>query len=178
MRSIAVVVIAFCSTALANPPKKCTPQNHGTPTIQQPLPTSQPIYQEKPIETTPAGNPGGGSPPSGNTNTPSCAMTGELDADGYPKAGHGPGVDQPTCGWATTTMYYDGNKGACGCGTGNTPAAWQLGDGPSKFYTAAGSDALFGKGSTWLGNGCEKCYRLVAQVSFPFCTPSLPRYTN
>jgi len=56
---------------------------------------------------------------------------------------------------ATTTRYWDGFKGACGCGTGEGTGvafSWQ-----SEILTAAGSDPLFGSGS-WCGAGCGRCY--------------------
>lgn len=65
-------------------------------------------------------------------------------------------------GKATTTRYYDGAKGACGCGTDSSLFSWQEGisDG---VYTAAGSQALFGAdGSTWCGSGCGTCYKLTS----------------
>ncbi|KAG8874078.1 hypothetical protein FRB98_008663 [Tulasnella sp. 332] len=52
---------------------------------------------------------------------------------------------------ATTTNYYDGQLGACGCGTVFDPYV----------YTAAGSQALFGSG-TWCGSGCGNCYVLTS----------------
>jgi len=68
---------------------------------------------------------------------------------GYPKTFNG-----LPC--ASTTRYWDGQMGACGCGTGNTdPFSWQW----SKL-TAAGSPPIFGAG-TWCGSGCGKCFRLT-----------------
>jgi endoglucanase len=66
--------------------------------------------------------------------------------------------------------YYDGQKGACGCGTGNSLFPWQEGisDG---VYTAAGSQALFGAaGSTWCGSGCGTCYKLTSTGKAPCST--------
>jgi len=58
---------------------------------------------------------------------------------------------------ASTTRYYDGQMGACGCGTNATaPFSWQW-----TTYTAAGSPKLFGVGSTWCGSGCGKCYKIT-----------------
>jgi len=68
---------------------------------------------------------------------------------GYPKTFNG-----LPC--ASTTRYWDGQMGACGCGTGNTdPFSWQW-----TQLTAAGSAPIFGSG-TWCGSGCGKCYRLT-----------------
>ncbi|KAG8996462.1 hypothetical protein FRB94_008258 [Tulasnella sp. JGI-2019a] len=57
---------------------------------------------------------------------------------------------------ATTTNYYDGTLGACGCGTVFN----------SYIYTAAGSQALFGSG-TWCGSGCGNCYVLTSTGTSP-----------
>jgi hypothetical protein len=68
---------------------------------------------------------------------------------GYPKMYNG-----KPC--ASTTRYFDGNMGACGCGTGDTsPFAWQW-----TKPTAAASAPIFGAG-TWCGNGCGKCFKLT-----------------
>jgi len=57
---------------------------------------------------------------------------------------------------ASTTRYWDGSMGACGCGTGNTqPFKWQWAN-----YTGAGSPPIFGN-VTWCGSGCGKCYQLT-----------------
>jgi len=67
---------------------------------------------------------------------------------GYPKMYNG-----KPC--ASTTRYYDGQMGACGCGTGDSsPFSWQW----SK-PTAAASPPVFGAG-TWCGSGCGKCFKL------------------
>ncbi|KAG6367633.1 hypothetical protein INS49_001826 [Diaporthe citri] len=70
-------------------------------------------------------------------------------------------------GKATTTRYYDGLKGACGCGTGNTAFGWQCtnrcGNG---LYTAAASTSLFGS-ATWCGSGCGTCFKLTSTGSAP-----------
>jgi len=58
---------------------------------------------------------------------------------------------------ASTTVYYDGSMGACGCAQ-----SWNY-----QGYTAAGSDALFGAGSTWCGSGCGLCYLLTATGASP-----------
>ncbi|UKZ78294.1 Endoglucanase-5 [Trichoderma virens FT-333] len=42
---------------------------------------------------------------------------------------------------ATTTHYYDGQEGACGCGSSSGAFPWQLGIG-NGVYTAAGSQAF------------------------------------
>ena len=57
--------------------------------------------------------------------------------------------------------YYDGNKGACGCGTDSGAFPWQLGSG--SLWTAAGSSSLFDNGgsSSWCGSGCGTCYELT-----------------
>jgi len=59
---------------------------------------------------------------------------------------------------ATTTRYWDGQMGACGCGTGNqSPFSWQW---DSK--TAAASQAIFDpSGSSWCGAGCGSCFELT-----------------
>jgi len=68
---------------------------------------------------------------------------------GYPKTFNG-----LPC--ASTTRYWDGQMGACGCGTGDTsPFAWQY-----TKLTAAGSPPIFGSG-TWCGSGCGKCFQLT-----------------
>ncbi|KAB5560100.1 glycoside hydrolase [Coniochaeta sp. 2T2.1] len=71
-------------------------------------------------------------------------------------------------GKATTTRYYDGTKGACGCGpaNGNSAFPWQAGIG-SGIYTAAASPAIFGGSSTWCGSGCGTCFRLTSTGSAP-----------
>eukprot|EP00026_Physarum_polycephalum_P020015 Phypoly_transcript_22333.p1 GENE.Phypoly_transcript_22333~~Phypoly_transcript_22333.p1 ORF type:complete len:184 (+),score=11.01 Phypoly_transcript_22333:28-579(+) len=57
---------------------------------------------------------------------------------------------------ASTTRYWDGQMGACGCGTsGSNPFSWQWNN-----YTEAGSLPIFGSG-TWCGSGCGKCYQLT-----------------
>jgi len=68
---------------------------------------------------------------------------------GYPKMYNG-----LPC--ASTTRYWDGQMGACGCGTGNSaPFAFQW-----EKLTAAGSAPIYGSG-TWCGSGCGKCYKLT-----------------
>ncbi|KIN08131.1 glycoside hydrolase family 45 protein [Oidiodendron maius Zn] len=70
---------------------------------------------------------------------------------------------------ATTTRYYDGLKGACGCGpaSGNNMFGWQLSP-ASGVYTAAGSQALFDtSGLSWCGSGCGKCYSLTSTGNAP-----------
>jgi len=68
---------------------------------------------------------------------------------GYPKMYNG-----LPC--ASTTRYWDGQMGACGCGTGNTdPFSWQW-----TLPTAAASAPIFGS-ATWCGTGCGKCYQLT-----------------
>ncbi|CEJ92387.1 hypothetical protein VHEMI08042 [[Torrubiella] hemipterigena] len=70
-------------------------------------------------------------------------------------------------GKATTTRYFDGQKGACGCGpaNGSNNFDWQLNI-ASGVYTAAGSPSLFGSG-TWCGSGCGSCYKLTSTGSAP-----------
>ncbi|KAI1263722.1 glycoside hydrolase [Xylariaceae sp. FL1019] len=69
-------------------------------------------------------------------------------------------------GTATTTRYYDGLEGACGCGTSAGAYSWQLGG--SGFYTAAASQALFDASeSSWCGSGCGTCYQLTSTGSAP-----------
>ncbi|KAF8321601.1 glycoside hydrolase [Clavulina sp. PMI_390] len=64
---------------------------------------------------------------------------------------------------ATTTRYYDGQEGACGCGTSSGAYSWQLGI-SSGVYTAAGSQSLYDTGgSSWCGAGCGTCYQLTNQ---------------
>ncbi|EED15895.1 endoglucanase-5 precursor, putative [Talaromyces stipitatus ATCC 10500] len=64
---------------------------------------------------------------------------------------------------ATTTRYYDGQEGACGCGGSSGLDSWQVGSSSTGFYTAAGSQALFDTdGSSWCGGGCGKCYNLTS----------------
>jgi len=68
---------------------------------------------------------------------------------GYPKMYNG-----LPC--ASTTRYWDGQMGACGCGTGNSdPFSWQW-----TKLTAAASAPLYGSGS-WCGSGCGKCFKLT-----------------
>ncbi|KAL6792682.1 glycoside hydrolase family 45 protein [Trichoderma sp. SZMC 28012] len=73
---------------------------------------------------------------------------------------------------ATTTAsihrYYDGQEGACGCGSSSGGAAsWQLGIG-NGVYTAAGSQAFFDTaGASWCGAGCGKCYQLTSTGEAP-----------
>ncbi|TVY24167.1 Endoglucanase-5 [Lachnellula hyalina] len=72
-------------------------------------------------------------------------------------------------GQATTTRYYDGLKGACGCGpaTGNSMFSWQSSIGTG-IYTAAVSQALYDTGGlSWCGAGCGKCYQLTSTGSAP-----------
>ncbi|KAJ5453452.1 Endoglucanase-5 [Penicillium daleae] len=63
---------------------------------------------------------------------------------------------------ATTTRYYDGQEGACGCGSSSGLFSWQVGI-TSGVYTAAGSQAFFDTaGASWCGAGCGKCYNLTS----------------
>ncbi|KAK2074193.1 hypothetical protein P8C59_008417 [Phyllachora maydis] len=68
---------------------------------------------------------------------------------------------------ATTTRYFDGTIGACGCGSNSGMFGWQTGISPG-VYTAAGSQALFDQtGSTWCGLDCGLCYNLTSTGSSP-----------
>ncbi|RDW89234.1 hypothetical protein BP6252_01266 [Coleophoma cylindrospora] len=70
-------------------------------------------------------------------------------------------------GKATTTRYYDGQEGACGCGNTSGMFSWQTGIG-SGVYTAAGSQALYdSSGSSWCGTGCGQCYKLTSTGASP-----------
>jgi len=82
---------------------------------------------------------------------------------------------------ASTTRYWDGQMGACGCGTGNTdPFSWQW-----TKPTAAASAPIFGSG-TWCGSGCGKCYKLTPTAvgasaegtGAPALTPLVVKVTN
>ncbi len=69
---------------------------------------------------------------------------------------------------ASEQRYYDGSKGACGCGpaSGGQNFPWQLGI-ATGVYTAAGSQALFGGSGTWCGSGCGTCYNLTSTGKAP-----------
>lgn len=93
---------------------------------------------------------------------------------GYPKMYNG-----KPC--ASTTRYFDGQMGACGCGTGNTnPFSWQW-----TKPTAAASAPIFGSG-TWCGSGCGKCFKLTPTAAgaspdgtgAPDLTPLVVKVTN
>lgn len=93
---------------------------------------------------------------------------------GYPKMYNG-----LPC--ASTTRYWDGQMGACGCGTGNeAPFSWQW-----TLGTAAGSAPIYGSG-TWCGSGCGKCYQLTPTAvgaspdgrGAPNLTPLVIKVTN
>lgn len=65
--------------------------------------------------------------------------------------------------------YYDGQEGACGCGTSAGAFGWQTGI-ASGVYTAAGSQALFdaaNSASSWCGAGCGTCYQLTSTGAAP-----------
>lgn len=66
-------------------------------------------------------------------------------------------------GYATTTHYFDGQIGACGCSTGGHMSPWQASTGSPTLFTAASSQNLFapGSGSSYCGSGCGKCYKLT-----------------
>jgi len=59
---------------------------------------------------------------------------------------------------ASTTRYWDGNLGACGCGASSSAGAFPW---VGAQYTAAASPPLFGPQSD-CGTGCGKCYQLTA----------------
>lgn len=82
---------------------------------------------------------------------------------------------------ASTTRYWDGQMGACGCGTGNTsPFSWQW-----TKPTAAANAPIYGSG-TWCGTGCGKCYKLTPTAigaspegtGAPSLTPLVVKITN
>jgi len=93
---------------------------------------------------------------------------------GYPKMYNG-----KPC--ASTTRYWDGQKGACGCGSSDTaPFSWQWTKG-----TAAANAPIFGSG-TWCGTGCGKCFKLTPTAvgaspvgaGAPNLTPLVVKVTN
>ena len=119
---------------------------------------------------------------SASTNSPSPApLTGSFSNANLPKAAApvksapttpvSPLLTPGTCaayigskaGYATTTHYYDGQVGACGCSTGTAMSPWQASPGSPNLYTAAGSQNLFAPSSpsSWCGSGCGKCYTLT-----------------
>ncbi len=72
-------------------------------------------------------------------------------------------VNGATYPCATTTRYWDGFKGACGCGIGDgngSPHSWQY-----EIITAAASNSIFGSGE-WCGEGCGKCYAITPTGGF------------
>jgi len=79
----------------------------------------------------------------------SLVVVGGTDCSGTPKMLNG-----KYC--ASTTRYWDGQEGACGCGSSSGPDSWSYTN-----YSAAGSPYLFGGTSTWCGSGCGKCYELT-----------------
>jgi len=74
-------------------------------------------------------------------------------------------------GQATTTHYFDGQVGACGCGTTSGQMfSWQEGI-SSGVYTAAASQAIFSSsGATWCGSGCGLCFQLTSTGNSPCST--------
>ncbi|KAF8344144.1 glycoside hydrolase [Cantharellus anzutake] len=71
---------------------------------------------------------------------------------------------------ATTTRYYDGSEGACGCGNNSGPFTWQKGI-SSGVYTAAASQGIFdAAGATWCGGGCGLCFKLTSSGEAPCST--------
>lgn len=82
---------------------------------------------------------------------------------------------------ASTTRYWDGQMGACGCGTGDqSPFSWQW-----TLGTAAASAPIYGSGS-WCGSGCGKCFKLTPTgvgaspdgTGAPNLTPLVVKVTN
>jgi len=82
---------------------------------------------------------------------------------------------------ASTTRYWDGQKGACGCGSSDTnPFSWQW-----TKPTAAASAPIFGS-ATWCGTGCGKCFKLTPTAigasaegtGAPALTPLVVKVTN
>jgi len=74
-------------------------------------------------------------------------------------------------GTATTSRYWDCRGGACGCGFRNptTPTMCHsnsMFEAPAdnvngaKYYGSASISAILG-GSSWLGAGCGKCFKLT-----------------
>lgn len=64
---------------------------------------------------------------------------------------------------ATTTRYWDGFKGACGCGAGeNNGFAYPF---QYQVITAAASNSVFGTGE-WCGESCGKCYAITPTGGF------------
>jgi len=64
---------------------------------------------------------------------------------------------------ATTTRYWDGLEGACGCGNSAGSFSW---DGAQ--YTAAASQLLFDPSSaSWCGSGCGTCWQLTPTGDCP-----------
>ncbi|KZV86720.1 hypothetical protein EXIGLDRAFT_840544 [Exidia glandulosa HHB12029] len=67
---------------------------------------------------------------------------------------------------ATTTRYFDGLEGACGCGSNNAMFSWQAGS--AGFYTAAASQAIFDQANkSWCGAGCGLCFQLTSTGNAP-----------
>ena len=76
---------------------------------------------------------------------------------------------------ATTTRYWDGLKGACGCGYGQgsgTAFSWQ-----HEILTAAASSSVFGQGG-WCGHGCGECLLVTPTGGFIDGQGSAPRNTK
>lgn len=74
------------------------------------------------------------------------------------------------CSTYLIKRYYDGQEGACGCGTSAGAFGWQTGI-ASGAYTAAGSQALFdaaNSASSWCGAGCGTCYQLTSTGAAPY----------
>ncbi|KAG8532161.1 uncharacterized protein KY384_003801 [Bacidia gigantensis] len=122
------------------------------------------------------------STPPSQPSTPSTPGSGTTGNTGGNTGGSCGALSGSKTGYATTTVsiylprsieanygtdtsslqrYYDGQKGACGCGSGNSMSQWQIGS--NGVLTAAGSAALFDDGgdSSWCGSGCGTCYELT-----------------
>lgn len=158
------------------------PPPAGTPT-PTPTPSSGgaglPSYGSPASTPTPSNGGGGGGSKTLTGGGADAASSPKPTAGSSSSAGDDDGfkfhtvTDTPgepvsiAGGKATTTSYYDGNKGACGCGVNGQALPWQSNTGVDGWYTAAGSDALFGPGSIWLGQGCGQCYELTSTGSAP-----------
>lgn len=71
---------------------------------------------------------------------------------------------------ATTTRYFDGQMGACGCGSNGQMFSWQAGI-ASGVYTAAASQSIFdSSNASWCGRGCGTCFKLTSTGKAPCST--------
>ncbi|MDI1491565.1 MAG: hypothetical protein OHK93_002774 [Ramalina farinacea] len=132
-------------------------------------------------DTDPKSGPGSGpsnpTPPTPPTTSEAAAAASTAPSTTAPTTstppsiGGGGTVNSGACtafsasskkGYATTTHYYDGQEGACGCGTNGALSPWQATpDSSSTLFTAAGSQSLFGGSGSWCGSGCGTCYKLT-----------------